>query len=125
MNRRLLIFTGILLLVTGALIDRVIVLSGGSSPVVAATTSSTTRPIVQFSSATSNLSADQAAQRAYAAASPSVVYVVSEGLGTGSGVIYDSSGDIVTNNHVISGATSITVTLNDGRSFPATLVGTD
>lgn len=44
---------------------------------------------------------------------------------SGSGVILDGSGYIVTNNHVIDGADSITVVLNDKRSFSATVVGTD
>ena len=43
----------------------------------------------------------------------------------GSGVIIDPRGYIVTNNHVVEGATSITVSIPDGRSFDATLVGTD
>ena len=43
----------------------------------------------------------------------------------GSGVIIDPRGYIVTNNHVVGGATSITVSIPDGRSFDATLVGTD
>jgi serine protease Do len=43
----------------------------------------------------------------------------------GSGAIIDSRGYLVTNNHVVEGAESITVTLTDGRSFDATLVGTD
>jgi len=43
----------------------------------------------------------------------------------GSGVIIDTEGHIVTNNHVVEDATSITVSLTDGRSFDATLVGTD
>lgn len=45
--------------------------------------------------------------------------------GAGSGWIIDSSGLIVTNNHVVEGASSITVTLEDGRNFSATLVRTD
>ncbi len=43
----------------------------------------------------------------------------------GSGVIIDSKGVIVTNNHVIDGATEITVVLADRREFPAELVGRD
>ncbi len=43
----------------------------------------------------------------------------------GSGFVWDTNGDIVTNNHVISGATSIDVTFSDGTTVPAKLVGAD
>jgi len=43
----------------------------------------------------------------------------------GSGVILDSNGYIVTNNHVVDGATQITVTLSDRREFSAKIIGTD
>jgi serine protease Do len=43
----------------------------------------------------------------------------------GSGIIIDSKGYIVTNNHVVEGATDITVSIPDGRTFNATIVGTD
>jgi Do/DeqQ family serine protease len=44
----------------------------------------------------------------------------------GSGVIVDAArGYVLTNNHVVGGADAITVTLQDGRDFKATLVGTD
>ncbi|MBQ1484710.1 MAG: trypsin-like peptidase domain-containing protein [Eubacterium sp.] len=45
--------------------------------------------------------------------------------GAGSGIIVDSRGYIVTNNHVISGARSITVTLKTGEQFSAFVVGAD
>ena len=45
--------------------------------------------------------------------------------GSGSGVIIRPDGYIVTNNHVVSGATKISVTLNDNRQFDATVIGTD
>ncbi len=45
--------------------------------------------------------------------------------GAGSGVIYTTNGYIVTNNHVIEDATSITVTLHDGTSYPAELIARD
>ena len=48
---------------------------------------------------------------------------VSEALG--SGFVWDSTGDIVTNNHVVDGATSIDVTFSDGKNYPAKVVGTD
>jgi len=43
----------------------------------------------------------------------------------GSGFIWDQNGDIVTNNHVVSGADKIEVTFSDGSIVPATLVGAD
>ncbi|MHB1057895.1 MAG: Do family serine endopeptidase [Rhodanobacter sp.] len=44
----------------------------------------------------------------------------------GSGVIVDAAkGYVLTNNHVVGGADDITVTLQDGRSFKAKLIGTD
>jgi len=43
----------------------------------------------------------------------------------GSGAIIDDRGYLITNNHVVEGAESITVSIPDGRTFDATLVGTD
>ncbi|MGW7167260.1 S1C family serine protease [Streptomyces sp. NPDC054884] len=63
-----------------------------------------------------------------AAVSPSVVEVsatLDNGTSTGSGVIITSGGEILTNNHVISGANSIKVTTSDGKSYTAKVVGTD
>ncbi|MBI4302611.1 MAG: trypsin-like peptidase domain-containing protein [Chloroflexi bacterium] len=45
--------------------------------------------------------------------------------GAGSGVIFDSKGYILTNNHVVEGARQISVNLSDGRSFDASVVGRD
>ncbi len=59
---------------------------------------------------------------------PMVVQVnvtTSSGNQLGSGVIIDRRGYIITNNHVINGATSINVVLNDGRKLSAQLVGAD
>jgi S1-C subfamily serine protease len=45
--------------------------------------------------------------------------------GVGSGVIYDNQGHILTNNHVVEGASQLLVSLPDGRSLPAKLIGAD
>jgi S1-C subfamily serine protease len=44
--------------------------------------------------------------------------------GTGSGFVWDLQGHIVTNFHVVAGGDKATVTLNDGETYPATIVGT-
>ncbi|HEY4177159.1 MAG TPA: trypsin-like peptidase domain-containing protein [Kofleriaceae bacterium] len=48
-----------------------------------------------------------------------------ESTSLGSGVIVNSSGRILTNSHVVRGATEITVTLHDGTDVPAKVVGID
>ena len=54
--------------------------------------------------------------------SPSVV-AIQAGSSLGSGVIFDLQGDIVTNAHVVAGASSYRAYLADGKSYPASLVG--
>ncbi len=46
-------------------------------------------------------------------------------IGNGSGAIIDTEGHILTNNHVVENAEALVVTLPDGRSFDATVVGRD
>ncbi len=45
--------------------------------------------------------------------------------GTGSGFILSQDGQVMTNAHVVEGASTVTVTLNDGRTFEGNVVGTD
>ena len=45
--------------------------------------------------------------------------------GAGSGVIITEDGYIITNNHVVSGASQVTVRTSDGTEYPATVVGAD
>ncbi len=85
-----------------------------------------------------DLAADeQATIQIFEGASPSVVFistrqrvmdvwtrnVFSIPRGTGSGFIWDDLGHVVTNNHVIAGASEALVRLSDGRSYQAVLVG--
>ncbi|WP_019073728.1 S1C family serine protease [Streptomyces hokutonensis] len=63
-----------------------------------------------------------------ATVSPSVVEVeatLSNGTSTGAGVIITTDGEIITNNHVVSGATSVKVKTSNGKSYTAKVVGTD
>ena len=46
-------------------------------------------------------------------------------VSVGSGVIFDANGWILTNHHVVADSGTLTVQLSDGRSFPATVYGTD
>ncbi|MFD3870993.1 S1C family serine protease [Streptomyces sp. NPDC058623] len=60
--------------------------------------------------------------------SPSVVRIdtrTGSGQGTGSGIVITADGEIVTNNHVIDGASEIQVTMSDGKKYTARTVGTD
>jgi putative serine protease PepD len=54
---------------------------------------------------------------------PSVV-MIETSVGLGSGIIYDTKGDIVTNNHVVAGSQQFLVITSTGKQYPATLVGT-
>ncbi len=68
---------------------------------------------------------------------PSIVQIVTESLsmglfnqpipskGVGTGVVIDTNGHIMTNNHVIAGAQRITATLANGESFPVEFIGRD
>ena len=67
-------------------------------------------------------------QEIYAKNIQSVVSIsctLSSGTSSGTGVIFDRKGYIVTNSHVVDGAQSIRVLLTDGREFPAAVVGQD
>lgn len=59
---------------------------------------------------------------------PSIVTVEASGFfgtGGGSGVVYGDDGYIVTNSHVIDGASSIAIVFSDGARFPAEVIGAD
>ncbi len=66
--------------------------------------------------------------QAAAKVGPSVVTIVAQqptGETTGSGIVYDTAGWILTNKHVVASATSIDIVLEDGRHFTGSLYGVD
>lgn len=100
--------------------------NGGNQPVASQTLDqgSTSPTVIQGSSSAPDWTA------VAKAVGPSVVsidVVLQNGEAQGSGVIIDQQGHVLTNNHVVAGATkgSISVALNDGRTYAATIVGTD
>ncbi|WP_329519255.1 S1C family serine protease [Spirillospora sp. NBC_01491] len=107
----------------------VLALAVGAGGAGAAVTALLTGPETAYSSPTSvsgaSAKAGTAAQVA-AAVQPSVVSVqtqTGDGAGTGSGVILRSDGVIMTNAHVVADAQRIAVKFSDGRTAPATLLG--
>ncbi len=77
----------------------------------------TTTPLVQGSG-------DEPVVAVASALSPAVVQIETQ-EGLGSGVIYDSSGLILTNQHVVGSATSVSVNLSDGSKLTGSVVGAD
>lgn len=73
----------------------------------------------------------ESAAAIYKQAAPGVVTITTEvarrfgqsGQGTGSGIVLDQNGDILTNAHVIAGASQVQVTFSDGRTVPASVIG--
>jgi S1-C subfamily serine protease len=127
-------------------------IAGGVIALVIASSSSTTRSVTTtVVQQGSNTSAEPTAFKSgtglsinqiYKAASPGVVDIVvtsqsqtpSFGFfggqggttkGEGAGVVYDTNGNILTDEHVVANATSVQVSFQDGKSVPAKVVGTD
>ena len=118
--------------------------SGGTYAVVALTAPppSASAPVARLASTSAAatapvaISATDAIVKVAAEASKSVVTITSTGTtgfspfsvpetGVGSGFVVSTSGLILTANHVVTGSTSLTVTLPDGRQVSATVVSTD
>ena len=70
---------------------------------------------------------DRSSLASIAAALQPAIVDITTNAGEGSGVVISADGNIVTNNHVLSGARgdSVRVTFNSGAQIPATVVGTD
>jgi S1-C subfamily serine protease len=85
----------------------------------------------------STVSDEQNTIEVYKSESPGVAFIsttsyvqdmwgdTEEGKGNGSGSIIDTDGHILTNNHVVEGATKLTVSLGGDKVYPATIVGRD
>jgi S1-C subfamily serine protease len=98
--------------------------SPSSSPAASPSPGSGLVPVPSPSAGTGAFAQFQAQLEAAAKAIQPSIVQINTSSGLGSGIVYDSAGDIVTNNHVVDGATSYTVKASDGKSYPATLVGT-
>src|SRR2546430_2224235 len=116
---------------TGAIIGLTLLLAvifviGGFAGWVFASAKSSTAGTT--ASTTTATTLDTVQEAVVAKVKPSVVEVyvtLAQGAALGSGVIIDSRGYIVTNNHVVSGALSIQVMLSNGTKEAAQLTGTD
>lgn len=119
---------------------RTAAVAAAAAVVVAVWQWTTPDPAPVLIEARGDLAADEAATIAlFEAAQPSVVFISTTGprldlgrlrqleaeRGTGSGFVWDAAGHVVTNAHVLRGASSATVRRADGETAPAELVGMD
>jgi serine protease Do len=124
MSRLKYIIIGVLLLVSISL-------------VVANTVDNSPSSASGYLSVDETISSGLSTKELVAEVAPAVVSIVTETVsynwfwqavpqtGAGSGIIISPDGYIVTNNHVVEGAQKVTVTLSNGSTFAATIVGTD
>ncbi len=99
-------------------------LNDPTTPAASALTTTVTSPTASSVTPAPSGSVQQVAD----AILPSVVSVLSSSstsAGEGSGIILSADGQILTNNHVIEGATDLQVQFNDGSTAKATVVGAD
>jgi putative serine protease PepD len=137
MSRKAGIF-GIVVGVLAGVAIALVVAGGGKN-----TSSSVTTTVYQSSGAVPtslSTSKGMTINQIYRTASPGVVDITvvensggglgllgqgQETQGEGAGVVYDSKGDILTDEHVVAGASSVQVAFQDGRKVPAKVLGTD
>jgi serine protease Do len=124
---------GMVVIVTVALVVGIV---SGSLSAVAVSNLMQPAPVAQTNDGGSNvvtnhLQETSAIISAVQAVTPAVVTITSQsgssiaGNGIGSGFIFDANGWILTNRHVVAGADTLSVRLNDTRTFPATVYGID
>jgi S1-C subfamily serine protease len=110
---------GLLAIATG------LVSTGGGSTTTRSVVASGTTP----AAAVSREAGGNTVNQIYKADADGVAFIESkeaEGVASGSGVVLDDEGHVLTNNHVIEGATEVTVSLEEnGSMYPATVVGTE
>ena len=102
--------------------------SGSGSPsshTSAAPTAIATGDTTQTVNSTGQAPDWEAVSAAVSNAVVSIAIATNNGNALGSGVIFDKDGHIITNNHVVAGASRIQVTLADGRVYDAETTGTD
>mgnify|MGYP001013869147 CR=1 FL=1 len=102
--------------------------SGSGSPsshTSAAPTAIATGDTTQTVNSTGQAPDWEAVSAAVSNAVVSIAIATNNGNALGSGVIFDKDGHIITNNHVVAGASQIQVTLADGRVYDAETTGTD
>jgi putative serine protease PepD len=113
---RLLLGPLVAAVVAGGIVVAAALAMGSSS-------SSSSTNAVDSGTVTPGLALQGAIVKVVQSVSPSVVQIQDQ-VGLGSGIVLDAAGYIVTNNHVVTGAKSLTVTTSNGSQYPATLVGT-
>ena len=122
-----------------------VVVASGSSTTKSVTTTVTTQAKQAALPASLSKSSGQSINQIYKSASPGVVDILvtsqsqsptaqlfggggggtQKSQGEGAGVVYNSQGYILTDEHVVSGAISVKVNFQDGKSYPAKVIGTD
>lgn len=118
----------------GLLLAPILAACGTTSPSTAPTTSATTASTPPSTTAPPNASGAlsvpaaaaqlQAAYVQVVAKVRSSVVQITDNTGLGSGIVYDTNGDIVTNAHVVGSSRHFSVQFVNGRTASATLVGT-
>ena len=137
MKNKLMIIASLLMIVS-TLAGCSLFQSTTASSTTGTTTNTTTTIATTIQSSQSVLASvsglETTLETIYSKVSPSVVLINDDmpatatseaGAALGSGFVWDTKGDIVTNNHVIDGATNITVTFSDGTEVDASLVAAD
>jgi len=122
-----------------------VVVASGSSTTKSVTTTVTTQAKQAALPASLSKPSGQSVNQIYKTASPGVVDIVvtsqsqnpttqlfggggggtQKSQGEGAGVVYNSQGYILTDQHVVSGAITVKVNFQDGKSYPAKVIGTD